>query len=67
MSRSHSPSVIWVKFEDLISYLETQKSVGQNMILTVYQDGQTIDKQITIGQRPSASPYLTNAPQRPYP
>ena len=56
-----------IKFEDLISYLETKKSAGQNMTLTVYQDGETIDKQIMIGQRPSVSPYLTNAPQQPYP
>lgn len=54
-----------IKFEDLISYLETKKSAGQNMTLTVYQNGETIDKQIMIGQRPSASPYLTNAPQQP--
>jgi S1-C subfamily serine protease len=56
-----------IKMEDLISYLEIQKSPGENMTLTVLKDGKTIDKQITIGQRPSASPYLTNAPQRPYP
>jgi S1-C subfamily serine protease len=56
-----------IKMEDLISYLEIQKSPGENMTLTVLKDGKTIDKQITIGQRPSASPYLTNAPQQPYP
>ena len=56
-----------IKFEDLISYLEIQKSPGENMTLTVLKDGETIDKQITIGQRPSASPYLTNVPQQPYP
>ena len=52
-----------VKMEDLISYLETEKSVGQNMTLTVYTDGKTVDKQITIGQRPSPAPFLTRAPQ----
>jgi S1-C subfamily serine protease len=56
-----------IRMEDLISYLEIQKSPGENMTLTVLKDGKTIDKQITIGQRPSASPYLTNAPQQPYP
>jgi S1-C subfamily serine protease len=52
-----------VRMEDLISYLETEKSVNQNMTLTVYKDGKTIDKQITIGQRPSPVPFLTRAPQ----
>src|ERR671912_151549 len=52
-----------IRMEDLISYLETEKSVGQNMTLTVYKDGNTIDKQITIGQRPSPVPFLTRAPQ----
>jgi S1-C subfamily serine protease len=46
-----------IKFEDLISYLEIQKSPGENMTLTVLKDGETIDKQITIEQRPSASPF----------
>src|SRR5215216_1462202 len=52
-----------IRMEDLISYLETEKSVDQNMTLTVYKDGKTIDKQITIGQRPSPVPFLTRAPQ----
>ena len=52
-----------VRMEDLISYLETEKSVNQNMTLTVYKNGNTIDKQITIGQRPSPVPFLTRAPQ----
>ena len=56
-----------IKMEDLISYLEIQKSPGENMTLTVFKNGERIDKQITIGQRPSASPFLTNTPQQPYP
>ena len=52
-----------IRMEDLISYLETEKSVDQNMTLTIYKDGKTIDKQITIGQRPSPVPFLTRAPQ----
>lgn len=56
-----------IKMEDLISYLEIQKSPGENMTLTVFKNGQRIDKQITIGQRPSASSFLTNTPQQPYP
>ena len=56
-----------IKMEDLISFLEIQKSPGENMTLTVFKNGKRIDKQITIGQRPSASPYLTNTPQQPHP
>jgi S1-C subfamily serine protease len=56
-----------IKMEDLISYLEIQKSPGENMTLTVFKNGERIDKQLTIGQRPSASPFLTTTPQQPYP
>jgi S1-C subfamily serine protease len=52
-----------IMMEDLISYLETHKSVGQNMTLTIYKDGKTIDKIVTIGQRPHPTPYPTVAPQ----
>ena len=52
-----------IRMEDLISHLETERSVGQNMTLTIYRDGNILDKQITVGQRPSAVPYLTRAPQ----
>jgi|SoiMethySBSTD1v2_1073268.scaffolds.fasta_scaffold01890_14 S1-C subfamily serine protease len=52
-----------IRMEDLISYLETEKSVGQNMTLSLYKDGKTIDKIITIGQRPHPTSYLTEAPQ----
>lgn len=52
-----------IRMEDLISHLETDRSVGQNMTLTIYRDGNVLEKQITIGQRPSPVPYLTRAPQ----
>ena len=52
-----------IRMEDLISHLETERSVGQNMTLTIYRDGNVLEKQITIGQRPSPIPYLTRAPQ----
>lgn len=52
-----------IRMEDLISHLETERSVGQNMTLTIYRDGNVLQKQITIGQRPSPVPYLTRAPQ----
>jgi S1-C subfamily serine protease len=58
-----------VRMEDLISYLEIQKSPGENMTLSVFRDGKTIDKQITIGHRPTAATaYLSRAPpQQPSP
>jgi S1-C subfamily serine protease len=52
-----------IRMEDLISHLETERSVGQNMTLTIFRDGNILDKQITVGERPSAIPYLTRAPQ----
>jgi S1-C subfamily serine protease len=52
-----------IRMEDLISHLETERSVGQNMTLTIYRDGNVLEKQITVGERPSAIPYLTRAPQ----
>jgi S1-C subfamily serine protease len=52
-----------IRMEDLISHLETERSVGQNMTLTIYRDGNVLEKQIMIGQRPSPVPYLTRAPQ----
>ena len=52
-----------IRMEDLISHLETERSVGQNMTLTIYRDGNILEKQITVGERPSAIPYLTRAPQ----
>ena len=58
-----------VRMEDLISYLEIQKSPGENMTLSVFRDGKTTDKQITIGHRPTTTTaYLSRAPpQQPSP
>ncbi|HYA85087.1 MAG TPA: trypsin-like peptidase domain-containing protein [Candidatus Bathyarchaeia archaeon] len=41
------------RMEDLISYVEQHKSVGEKMILTVYRDGQTINLQTVLQHRPS--------------
>ncbi len=51
------------QMEDLISYLETQKTVSENLTLTLFRDGRIIDKEVTVGERPSPIPYLTNTPQ----
>jgi S1-C subfamily serine protease len=41
------------RMEDLISYVEQHKSVGEKMILTVYRDGQTLNLQTILQHRPS--------------
>jgi S1-C subfamily serine protease len=43
-----------IKMEDLISYLELNKSVNENATLSIYRDGETLDKQITLKSRPTA-------------
>ncbi len=42
------------KMEDLISYLELNKAVNENATLSVYRDGEIIDKQVTLKSRPLA-------------
>ena len=42
-----------VRIEDLISYIEENKFVGNNVILTVYRDGQSLDLKSTLQGRPS--------------
>jgi S1-C subfamily serine protease len=50
-----------IKMEDLISYLELNKAVNDNATLSVYRDGEIIDKQITLKSRPEAP--VTNQTQ----
>lgn len=50
-----------IKMEDLISYLELNKAVNDNATLSVYRDGEVIDKQITLKSRPEAP--ITNQTQ----
>ena len=50
-----------IKMEDLISYLELNKAVNDNATLSVYRDGEIIDKQITLKSRPEAQ--ITNQTQ----
>lgn len=47
-----------VRVEDLISYIEEHKFVGNNVILTVYRDGQTVDLKATLQGRPSPFQYV---------
>ncbi|MGZ5500840.1 MAG: S1C family serine protease, partial [Nitrososphaeraceae archaeon] len=41
-----------IKMEDLISYLELNKAVNDNATLSVYRDGEVIDKEVTLKSRP---------------
>jgi len=50
-----------LKMEDLISYLELNKAVNDNATLSVYRDGEIIDKQVTLKSRPEAP--ITNQTQ----
>lgn len=50
-----------IKMEDLISYLELNKAVNDNATLSVYRDGEVIDKEVTLKSRPEAP--ITNQTQ----
>lgn len=41
-----------VTFDQLLSYLITNKSPGDNVVLTVLRDGQTQEVSVTLGNRP---------------
>jgi S1-C subfamily serine protease len=47
------------KIDDLISYIEEHKSVGNSMTFTVYRNGHTVDLKTTLMARPSPIPFLT--------
>ena len=54
------------RMEDLISYVEEHKSVGDKIVLSVYRTGQTLNSQAVLQQRPSPLPYL-KSPSVPMP
>jgi len=39
-------------FDELLSYLLTNKSPGDNVVLTVLRNGQSVDITVTLGERP---------------
>ena len=51
-----------IQIEDFISYLEEQKKVGDKITLTIYRNGQFLDLEMTLQERPSPLLYLTEAP-----
>lgn len=42
-----------VKLEDLISYLEINKSVGENVTLSILRDGEFLQKEVKLKEKPS--------------
>jgi S1-C subfamily serine protease len=58
------------KSDDLVNYIGQQKSVGDNLTLTVYRNGHAVDLKVTLAARPSLLPFLTTRlaiPSIPHP
>jgi S1-C subfamily serine protease len=58
------------KPDDLINYVGQHKIAGDNITLTVYRNGHTIDMKATLAARPSLLPFLTTRsapPSIPHP
>ncbi|MGC1930270.1 MAG: trypsin-like peptidase domain-containing protein [Candidatus Nitrosopolaris sp.] len=57
------------RIDDLISYIDQHRSAGDNITLTVYRNGHTIDLKATLAARPSLLPFLIvpSAPPSPIP
>jgi S1-C subfamily serine protease len=51
-----------IQIEDFISYLEEQKKVGDRITLTIYRNGQFLDLDMTVQERPSPLLYLPEMP-----
>ena len=47
-----------VRIEDLISYIEEHKFIGNSVTLTIYRDGQMLDLKATLQGRPSPFQYI---------
>jgi S1-C subfamily serine protease len=57
------------RIDDLISYIDEHASPGDNITLTVYRNGHTMDLKATLDARPSPLPFLAarSAPPSPIP
>ncbi len=57
------------RIDDLISFIDQHTSAGDNITLTVYRNGHTIDLKTTLTPRPSPLPFLIErpAPHSPIP
>ena len=40
------------KISDILVYLQREKSIGDEMIMTVNRDGMLIEKVLVLGERP---------------
>jgi S1-C subfamily serine protease len=47
--------------DDVISYLEESKKVGDKLTLTIYRDGKNMEVPVILEERPSGSPQLLAA------
>ena len=58
-----------VRSDDLISYIDQHKSVGESVTLTVYRNGHDVDLKTILTARPSPLPFLPvrSAPSPPPP
>jgi len=48
-----------IRTEDLVSYLEEHKKVGDKITLTIYRNGQFVDLEMILQERPSPLLYMT--------
>jgi S1-C subfamily serine protease len=53
--------------DDVISYLDESKQVGDRVTLTINREGQNLEVPITLEERPSSSPRLLAASSSPPP
>ena len=56
-----------VRIDDLGSYIDQHKSVGDNISLTVYRNGHVIDLKTTLAARPTPLPSLITRSAPPFP
>lgn len=55
------------KIEDLLSYLQSERSVGENVILSVLRDGKTQEIGMTVAARPTQRQPETGQDQQQHP
>jgi S1-C subfamily serine protease len=55
------------RIDDLISYIDQHKSVGDNITLTVIRNGHNVDLMTTLTPRPSPLPYVVVRASPPSP
>ncbi len=55
------------KIEDLLMYLQSQRSVGENVILSVVRDGKTLEIGMTVAARPTQQKLESEPSQLQHP